>query len=191
MLPRRSGRQHWRAHIPQGYSRQGNDPFGRTSQADGGPFVGWPGCVEAQGPDHPSYSLLAFSSQRLTNQCRRHNQLDSLGLLPTSIRRLLIDESIPGASLTLVPDLSPGDFLKLLETPTKESVEYWILHGERSVWPAVSALKVRCAIEVELDRSYQFVRRRKPFDTGSPIRVRTPSSGDFRNRRRAASAGQT
>ncbi|KAL8634857.1 MAG: hypothetical protein Q9228_007589, partial [Teloschistes exilis] len=98
----------------------------------------------------------------------RLSQLDSLGLLPTSIRRLLIDESIPGASLTLVPAFSPGDFLKLLETPTKESLEYWILHGERSVWPAVSALKVRCAVEVELDRSYQLVRRRKPFDTGSP-----------------------
>ncbi|KAL8805269.1 MAG: hypothetical protein Q9182_002037 [Xanthomendoza sp. 2 TL-2023] len=120
----------------------------------------------------------------------RLHQLDSLGLLPISVRRLLIDETIPGASLTLVPNLSPSDFLKLLETPTKENVEYWIQHGERSVWPAVSALKVRCAIEVELDRSYQLVRRRKPFDTGSPLRVRTPSSGDFRKRRRAASLGQ-
>ena len=117
----------------------------------------------------------------------RLNQLDSLGLLPASVRRLLIDESIPGASLTLVPDLSPGDFWKLLETPTKQSVEYWILHGERSVWPAVSALKVRCAIEVELDRSYQLVRRRKPFDTGSPLNVKTPPTGDVRKRRRAAS----
>ncbi|KAL8878309.1 MAG: hypothetical protein Q9198_003850 [Flavoplaca austrocitrina] len=117
----------------------------------------------------------------------RLNQLDSLGLLPASVRRLLIDESIPGASLTLVPDLSPGDFWKLLETPTKQSVEYWILHGERSVWPAVSALKVRCAIEVELDRNDQLVRRRKPFDTGSPLNVRTPSTGDVRKRRRAAS----
>ncbi|KAL8651720.1 MAG: hypothetical protein Q9226_004587, partial [Calogaya cf. arnoldii] len=117
----------------------------------------------------------------------RLNQLDSLGLLPSPVRRLLIDETIPGASLTLVPDLSPGDFWKLLETPTEESVGYWILHGERSVWPAVSALKVRCAIEVELDRCYQLVRRRKPFDTGSPLNVRTPSTGDLRKRRRAAS----
>ncbi|CAL8584560.1 triacylglycerol lipase [Xanthoria parietina] len=121
----------------------------------------------------------------------RLSQLDSLGLLPSSVRRLLIDETIPGANLTLVPDLSPGDFWKLLETPTKRSVEYWILHGERSVWPAVSALKVRCAIEVELDRSYQLVRRRKPFDTASPLNVRTPSTGDFGERRRAASVSET
>ncbi|KAL8741184.1 MAG: hypothetical protein Q9184_008415, partial [Pyrenodesmia sp. 2 TL-2023] len=117
----------------------------------------------------------------------RLHQLDSLGLLPNTLRRLMIDESIPGASLTLVPDLSPSDFLKLLDTPTKESLEYWILRGERSVWPAVSALKVRCAIEVELDRNYQLVRRRKPFDTGSPTRVK--SQADLRKRRRAASFG--
>ena len=130
----------------------------------------------------------------------RLSQLDSLGLLPTSIRRLLIDETVPGASLTLVPDLRPSDFLKLLETPTKESLNYWILHGEKSVWPAVSALRVRCAIEVELDRCYQLVRRRKPMDASrSPVRVRSvePSSGaggggggGGRRRLRAQSAGQ-
>ncbi len=94
----------------------------------------------------------------------RLNQLDSLNLLPPNIRRFLIDENIPGASLTLVPELNVSDLVRLLETPTKESVEGWILRGERSVWPAIGALKVRCALEVELDRGYQIVRRRKPMD---------------------------
>lgn len=94
----------------------------------------------------------------------RLHQLDSLGVLPPSIRRFLLDDTVPGASLTLVPELTAGDFIKLLENPTAESIEYWILRGERSVWPAVGALKVRCAVEVELDRGYQLVRRRKPFD---------------------------
>ncbi len=76
----------------------------------------------------------------------------------------LIDETVPGASLTLVPELSAWDFVRLLESPTKKGVEEWILRGERSVWPAVGALKVRCALEVELDRGYQVVRRRKPMD---------------------------
>ena len=75
-----------------------------------------------------------------------------------------MDENIPGPSLTLVPELTAGDFLRLLDNPTKEAIDYWILKGERSVWPAVTALKIRCAIEVELDRGYQLVRRRKPFD---------------------------
>ncbi len=119
----------------------------------------------------------------------RLSQLDSLGMLPTSIRRLLIDETVPGPSLTLVPDLAPSDFLKLLETPTKESLDYWILHGERSVWPAVSALKVRCAVEVELDRCYQLVRRRKPMDASSPAAGRSASQASAK-RMRAASVGQ-
>ncbi|KAG9186544.1 TAG lipase / lysophosphatidylethanolamine acyltransferase [Alternaria panax] len=98
----------------------------------------------------------------------RLQQLDELGLLAPSIRRFLLDENIPGPSLTLVPELTPSDFFKLLENPTKEAIDYWILKGERSVWPAVTALKIRCAIEVELDRGYQLVRRRKPFDPVPP-----------------------
>ncbi|CAG8982762.1 hypothetical protein HYALB_00001043 [Hymenoscyphus albidus] len=91
----------------------------------------------------------------------RLQQLDSLGCLPLSIRRFLVDEHIPAASVTLVPELSAGDFIRLLETPTQASLDYWMLRGERSVWPAVGALKVRCAVETELDRGYQIVRMRK------------------------------
>jgi TAG lipase/lysophosphatidylethanolamine acyltransferase len=95
----------------------------------------------------------------------RLKQLDYLGLLPVSLRRLLIEESIPGPSLMLVPDLSTRDLFKLFQNPTKQGLEYWILRGERGVWPAVSALKVRCAIEIELDRCYQTVRRRRPSES--------------------------
>jgi len=94
----------------------------------------------------------------------RLHQLNDLGILPPSIRRFLLDEDVPGASLTLVPELSPGDFFRLLENPTPEALDAWILRGERSVWPAVGALKVRCAVEVELDRGYQVIRRRKPYE---------------------------
>lgn len=94
----------------------------------------------------------------------RMYQLDSLGYLPARTRRFLLDESIPGPSVTLVPEVTFSDYLKLLENPTKEHIDYWILKGERSVWPSVAALKIRCQIEVCLDRGYQLVRRRKPFD---------------------------
>jgi TAG lipase/lysophosphatidylethanolamine acyltransferase len=118
-------------------------------------------------------------------------QLDSLGLLSPAIRRFLLDENVPGASLTLVPELTSKDFVRLLENPTKESVDYWIRRGERSVWPAVGALKVRCAIEVELDRGYQLVRRRKPFDleTPGPSDQRKKKSAEAKKRSRAASFG--
>ena len=121
----------------------------------------------------------------------RLSQMESLGVLPTPIRRLLVDETIPGAGLTLVPDLAPSDFLRLLGTPTKESIEYWILHGERSVWPTVSALQTRCTIEIELDRCYQVIRRRKPMDAVTPQRAKSDAGGGHSKKRvRAASVGQ-
>lgn len=91
----------------------------------------------------------------------RLRQLDSLRLLPAGIRRFLVDEQTPAASMMLVPPLTAGDFVRLLETPTRETIDYWITRGERSVWPAVAALRIRCALENELDRSYQTVRKLK------------------------------
>lgn len=75
-----------------------------------------------------------------------------------------MDERIPAASMTLVPEVTAGDFIRLLETPTRETLNYWILRGERSVWPAVAALRIRSAVENELDRSYQVVRKLKAGD---------------------------
>lgn len=91
----------------------------------------------------------------------RLRQLDTLRLLPSGIRRFLVDEQIPAAAMTLVPEVTAGDFVRLLETPTRETLKYWIVKGERSVWPAVAALRIRCAVENELDRSYQVVRKLK------------------------------
>lgn len=118
----------------------------------------------------------------------RLQQLDSLQLLPLSIRRFLLDEHIPAASVTLVPVLSASDFIRLLETPTQESLEYWILRGEKSVWPAVGALKVRCAVETELDRGYQIVRRRKAGGLRRRGSVANDAHGGKRERR-ASSVG--
>lgn len=91
----------------------------------------------------------------------RLRQLDTLRLLPPGIRRFLVDEGIPAASMTLVPEVTAGDFVRLLETPTRDTLNYWISRGEKSVWPAVAALKIRCAVENELDRSYQVIRKFK------------------------------
>ncbi|KAI5862206.1 hypothetical protein GGS23DRAFT_610890 [Durotheca rogersii] len=88
----------------------------------------------------------------------RLRQLDTLGLLPAAIRRFLVDEEVPGASVMLVPKVTAGDFVRLLDTPTRETLDYWILRGEKSVWPAVCALTTRCAIEYEIESSYQRTR---------------------------------
>ncbi|ODA79580.1 hypothetical protein RJ55_05174 [Drechmeria coniospora] len=107
----------------------------------------------------------AFCARTIGLEVRhRLRQLDTLRLLPFSIRRFLVDEQVPAASMTLVPEVTAGDFVRLLETPTRETLNYWILRGERSVWPAVAALRIRCAVENELDRSYQAVRKLKAGD---------------------------
>ena len=117
----------------------------------------------------------------------RLRQLDYIGLLPHFLGRILIDEAIPGPNLTLVPDLSLRDFGRIFQEPSKEGLANWILKGERGVWPAVSALKVRCAVEIELDKGYQIVRRRRPSDPPPVPNVigprRGPNEGIPRKRR--------
>ncbi|KAH8147848.1 uncharacterized protein LAJ45_07948 [Morchella importuna] len=88
----------------------------------------------------------------------RLGQLDLLGFLPFGLRTFLIDETIPGASVTVVPHLRLADFEQLLQNPDKQTVKYWIEKGERSIWPAGELLKARCEIEFTLDRLYLNVR---------------------------------
>lgn len=122
---------------------------------------------DMQGPSlfetrNKTISATAFLLRMVGLELRhRLRQLDTLGLLPTGIRKFLVDERVPGSSVMLVPEVTAGDFIRLLETPTRATADYWISRGERAVWPAVAALKVRCAIEAELDRAYQRARRLK------------------------------
>lgn len=133
-------------------------------------------------------SITAFFMRMVGLEIRhRLKQMDTLGALPMSIRRFLVDETVPGPSMMLVPDVAAGDFVRLLETPTRETLEYWMLKGERSVWPAVAALKIRCAVETELDRAYQVARRLKAG--GLRRRGSIPSTAAVPGRNRANSTG--
>ncbi|PYI18757.1 patatin-like serine hydrolase [Aspergillus japonicus CBS 114.51] len=114
--------------------------------------------------DHPNPPIRYFTRLVMGEVRHRLRQLDYIGLLPTPLARLLLEESIPGPSITLVPDLTLRDFTKIFENPSKQSLAHWSRKGERGVWPAVSALKVRCVIEIELDKGYQVVRRRRPAE---------------------------
>ncbi|MCJ1292843.1 hypothetical protein MMC34_004396 [Xylographa carneopallida] len=147
----------------------------------------------------PHNYLLATASRLLLLEAHhRLRQADACGLLPAPLRRLLLEEQVPGAGVTLVPAVGVGDLWRLVGESSRESVRFWVRGGERSVWPAVGALKVRCAVEVELDRGYQLVRRRKPMegeaegDRESAVRVVTGLVAGRRGkgeRRRAVSVG--
>ncbi|KAK4659373.1 triacylglycerol lipase [Podospora pseudocomata] len=139
-----------------------------------------PSMVETR---NKTMSGMAFIMRMVGLELRhRLRQLDTLQLLPAGIRRFLVDERVPGASMMLVPEVTAGDFVRLMETPTKETLEYWILRGERSVWPAVAALKIRCAVEEELDRAYQVARRLKAGGLRRKTsHMQTPMLGNLEN----------
>lgn len=106
----------------------------------------------------------------------KHGMLiaDILGVLPDGLRRILSDETVKGDSLTLVPELGLTDWRRLLKNPTKEEIDFWIMRGERSVWPSLCALKVRLMIEMALDQAYERVRKRRPSTDPLPSMMVAP-----------------
>src|SRR5262249_13468405 len=87
-------------------------------------------------------------------------QLDYYGFMPTFIRRILIEEDIPGSSLVILPELSASDLRQICHSPTIQDIKGRIRKGERGVWPAMSSVKVRCTLEFRLERAHQSLRER-------------------------------
>lgn len=96
--------------------------------------------------------------------------LNKLGLLTEVMKRLFIDEK-PTAmqyaasirEVTIVPEVRylVKDLGRVFDIHrTKENIPYWILVGERSVWPLFPLLWTRCAIEFALDDLYNLHRKR-------------------------------
>ncbi|OLL24387.1 putative triacylglycerol lipase [Neolecta irregularis DAH-3] len=139
--------------------------------------------------DHPGKMAAAQNkiTRLLTMEVQhRVSQLDTLGLLPSATRRFLLDDTIPGEKVTLVPNITlkvvffqiranAQDFQQLFENPTRESIDYWILKGEQSTWPAIALIRARLAIELTLDTLYTDLRaappiQETPFYGSSPSR---------------------
>lgn len=96
--------------------------------------------------------------------------MNKLGILPDIVKRLCIDEkpSAPKNSSSLrevviIPELRylVRDFGRVFDVhKTMENIPYWILVGERAVWPLFPQLWSRCAIEFALDDLYSHHRKR-------------------------------
>ena len=106
------------------------------------------------------------------------SQLDSLGLIPFRVRRLLGGERVP-AEVVFVPRLGWKDLLILgkylfgisgttfhqwtvaqgaegyLSAVTPKDLgadwEEWIFRGEKGVWEVGGYIRAKCAIEITLD----------------------------------------
>ncbi|ODV77767.1 uncharacterized protein CANTADRAFT_7263 [Suhomyces tanzawaensis NRRL Y-17324] len=96
--------------------------------------------------------------------------MNKLGMLNEVMKRFFIDEkpsSLQTLSsireVTIVPELKylVKDFGRVFDVhKTMENIPYWILVGERSVWPLFPMLWTRCAIEFALDDLYNLHRKR-------------------------------
>lgn len=96
--------------------------------------------------------------------------MNKLGILADIMKRFFIDEK-PGSlqtlasirELTIVPELRylMKDFGRVFDVhKTLENIPYWVLVGERSVWPLFPLLWTRCSIEFALDDLYNIHRKR-------------------------------
>lgn len=97
----------------------------------------------------------------------RLNVMNKLGLLTDIIKRLCIDErpTIQHGirEITIVPELGYliKDFSRVFDVHKSiENIPYWILVGEKSVWPLFPLLYTRCAIEFALDDLYNMHRKK-------------------------------
>lgn len=86
-------------------------------------------------------------------------QLDNYGLIPYCLYRLLLDEDYPNLYLVLSPRISMSDYIRSFINPLHQDLKQWICRGERGTWPAMSSIKVRTTLEVELEKGYQVYQR--------------------------------
>lgn len=118
-----------------------------------------------------NYNLLKHLRNVLKLEVQHRLELaNKLGLLPDIVKRLCIDEKPSTAQLstglreiTIVPELRylVQDFGRVFDVhKTMENIPYWILVGERSVWPTYPLLWTRCAIEFALDDLYNTHRKK-------------------------------
>lgn len=96
--------------------------------------------------------------------------MNKLGILADVLKRCFIDEkptSMQSLSnireVTIVPELKylMKDFGRVFDVhKSMENIPYWVLVGERSVWPLFPLLWTRCSIEFALDDLYNLHRKK-------------------------------
>ncbi|CAX41982.1 lipase, putative [Candida dubliniensis CD36] len=160
-----------------------NDSYGinkrkRTSSGGGAGGGGGSGIeftkkkdIEKYTQDATSYNLMKKLKTIIGMEIQhRLMVMNKLGLLTDVMKRFFIDEKPPTLQslasireVTIVPELRylMKDFGRVFDVhKTMENIPYWVLVGERSVWPLFPLLWSRCAIEFALDDLYNLHRKR-------------------------------
>lgn len=71
----------------------------------------------------------------------------------------LLSQSYSG-DVTILPDLSITDFMKIFENPTPVFLLDFIIRGARASWPKVTVINNHCGVEFALDKAISLLRGR-------------------------------
>ncbi|CAJ0879523.1 7229_t:CDS:2, partial [Entrophospora sp. SA101] len=117
--------------------------------------------------------FLCFAISELQH---RMNQLSEIGVMQSLIYRVqsIMSQCYYG-DITIVPNISYMDFLKILSNPSPEILGEATLRGERATWPKISIIRNHCQIELALDEVIHRLRRRQldsSFIKTSKIEIR-------------------
>ncbi|KAG9564432.1 patatin-domain-containing protein, partial [Aureobasidium melanogenum] len=140
-----------RPSTPSGYAAERDSPLTRIAElfnvnhfivSQARPYIApfLRSDLHSPKPGYKGRSSLTASLMKVMVMEVQHrlHQLDSLGYLPAQIRRFLLDENIPGASLTLVPESAIQDSI-LLANISHVNRQDW------KHWPSVDTSYAPCS----------------------------------------------
>ncbi|KAI9203804.1 acyl transferase/acyl hydrolase/lysophospholipase [Polychytrium aggregatum] len=103
-------------------------------------------------------------------------QLSELGLgnsLLFRVQAILVQRYY--GDITIVPDISPDDYTRLVGNPDSDMLVNYTITGERATWPKVSIMRNHCLVELCIDEIIYRLRIRK-FEADSDIPRRAGGS---------------
>ena len=94
----------------------------------------------------------------------RMHTLAEVGIFPNILTKTVsvLSQKYSG-DITIFPEISYGDFPRMLSNPTPAFMHRAMLAGERATWPKMSIIKNHCSIELALDDAVQKLCARVAF----------------------------
>lgn len=121
-----------------------------------------------------------FSRLAKSEALHRMQIVAEMGIFPNILTKTVsvLSQKYSG-DITIFPEISYGDFPRMLSNPTSAFMQRAMLGGERATWPKMSIIKNHCAIELALDDAVQKLRARIAFSPSEvELRMRPRQTSD-------------
>ncbi|RCH99564.1 hypothetical protein CU097_000712, partial [Rhizopus azygosporus] len=98
-------------------------------------------------------------TRQITNFCMHlakteiQHRCTQASIMPSFFNKIqtIMSQKYSG-DITIIPEVSYSDFLKVLSNPTAKSIRDAILRGERATWPKLSIIRNHLQIELAIDQ---------------------------------------